>query len=277
MAKQFKDLDEALGWLETYEPTTKGASAQSTTDRFDEKYAELDSASKKLIDKLRTESSYDKRNTWDNQGNASTFRSTVTDNPYFTTYRPAKYALADIDADGKIDSNSDTLLLGNYMAGRRGDELFGNIPSEGAQRSNQEILDYLAEITSDPELSAAFDFDEDGNLTEDDFMLLTRHSFGLTGDALTKDITNTSPTKVQDNLAYVDVGAEVGLTDFNDISETYSPLDIDQDGKVDESYDTLVNKIKKSGKSEKAAKAIAGAVASYKAKGGGKGPTAKQK
>ena len=53
--------------------------------------------------------------------------------------------------------------------------------------------------------------------------------------------------------------------------------DEDQDGKVDESYNTLVNKIKKSGKSEKAAKAIAGAVASYKAKGGGKGPTTKQK
>ena len=53
--------------------------------------------------------------------------------------------------------------------------------------------------------------------------------------------------------------------------------DEDQDGKVDESYNTLVNKIKKSGKSDKAAKAIAGAVASYKAKGGGKGPTAKQK
>jgi len=44
-----------------------------------------------------------------------------------------------------------------------------------------------------------------------------------------------------------------------------------------ESYDTLVNKLKKQGKSKKAAKAIAGAVASYKAKGGGKGPTAKQK
>ena len=53
--------------------------------------------------------------------------------------------------------------------------------------------------------------------------------------------------------------------------------DEDQDGKVDESYATLVNKIEKSGKSEKAAKAIAGAVASYKSKGGGKGPTAKQK
>jgi hypothetical protein len=46
---------------------------------------------------------------------------------------------------------------------------------------------------------------------------------------------------------------------------------------VDESYDTLVKKLKKQGKSSKAAGAIAGAVASYKAKGGGKGPTAKQK
>lgn len=45
---------------------------------------------------------------------------------------------------------------------------------------------------------------------------------------------------------------------------------------LDESYATLVNKLKKQGKSEKAAKAIAGAVAAYKAKGGGSGPTAKQ-
>jgi hypothetical protein len=44
-----------------------------------------------------------------------------------------------------------------------------------------------------------------------------------------------------------------------------------------EDYDSLVKKIRKQGKSKKAAKAIAGAVASYKAKGGGKGPTAKQK
>ena len=55
----------------------------------------------------------------------------------------------------------------------------------------------------------------------------------------------------------------------------YSPSKDKKD--VDESYNTLVNKIKKQGKSEKAAKAIAGAVASYKAKDGGKGPTAKQK
>lgn len=48
-------------------------------------------------------------------------------------------------------------------------------------------------------------------------------------------------------------------------------------GKMEESYKTLVNKLEKQGKSEKASKAIAGAIASYKKKGGGKGPTAKQK
>jgi hypothetical protein len=47
-------------------------------------------------------------------------------------------------------------------------------------------------------------------------------------------------------------------------------------GKTNESYATLVNKLEKQGKSEKASKAIAGAVASYKAKGGGTGPTKKQ-
>ena len=47
--------------------------------------------------------------------------------------------------------------------------------------------------------------------------------------------------------------------------------------KIKEDYASLVSKLKKQGKSEKAAKAIAGAMASYKAKGGGKGPTAKQK
>ena len=46
---------------------------------------------------------------------------------------------------------------------------------------------------------------------------------------------------------------------------------------LEEDYDSFVSKLKKQGKSTKAAKAIAGAVASYKAKGGGKGPTAKQK
>jgi hypothetical protein len=46
---------------------------------------------------------------------------------------------------------------------------------------------------------------------------------------------------------------------------------------LDESFEKLVGKLEKQGKSKKAATAIAGAVAAYKAKGGGKGPTAKQK
>lgn len=50
-----------------------------------------------------------------------------------------------------------------------------------------------------------------------------------------------------------------------------------EEEKVDESYETLKKKIQGQGKSAKAASAIAGAVAAYKAKGGGKGPTAKQK
>jgi hypothetical protein len=53
--------------------------------------------------------------------------------------------------------------------------------------------------------------------------------------------------------------------------------DGDYEEDIDESYDSLVKKIRKQGKSKKAASAIAGAVASYKSKGGGKGPTAKQK
>jgi hypothetical protein len=53
--------------------------------------------------------------------------------------------------------------------------------------------------------------------------------------------------------------------------ETYNRMSLE------ESYEKLVKKIKGQGKSEKAAKAIAGAIAAYKAKGGGKGPTAKQK
>jgi hypothetical protein len=48
-------------------------------------------------------------------------------------------------------------------------------------------------------------------------------------------------------------------------------------GKMEESYETLKKKIQGQGKSAKAAGAIAGAIAAYKAKGGGKGPTAKQK
>ena len=80
--------------------------------------------------------------------------------------------------------------------------------------------------------------------------------------------------------AMVDVASEEYVIEV-DIDEGlpkgYWDKKMDAKDEVSEDYDSLVNKIKKQGKSEKAAKAIAGAVASYKAKGGGKGPTAKQK
>jgi hypothetical protein len=67
------------------------------------------------------------------------------------------------------------------------------------------------------------------------------------------------------------------ITTINQIIKVIEKLTKNTNESVDESYEALVKKIKGQGKSEKAAKAIAGAVASYKAKGGGKGPTAKQK
>jgi len=66
------------------------------------------------------------------------------------------------------------------------------------------------------------------------------------------------------------------ITNINQIIKVIDKLPKNTNESVDESYEALVNKLKKQGKSEKASKAIAGAVASYKAKGGGSGPTAKQ-
>jgi hypothetical protein len=67
------------------------------------------------------------------------------------------------------------------------------------------------------------------------------------------------------------------ITTVKQIMQVIEKLTKNANKPVDESYEALVKKIKGQGKSEKAAKAIAGAVASYKAKGGGKGPTSKQK
>jgi len=72
-------------------------------------------------------------------------------------------------------------------------------------------------------------------------------------------------------------GDEIDSADTDDVTIDRPDKDAEIGFALDEDYDSLVNKIKKQGKSEKAAKAIAGAVASYKAKGGGKGPTAKQR
>jgi hypothetical protein len=72
-------------------------------------------------------------------------------------------------------------------------------------------------------------------------------------------------------------GDEIDSANTDDVTIDRPDKDAEIGFALDEDYDSLVNKIKKQGKSEKASKAIAGAVASYKAKGGGKGPTAKQR
>lgn len=79
------------------------------------------------------------------------------------------------------------------------------------------------------------------------------------------------------NLAAKAVAKKLGKTGVEEgLPKGYWAPKIPGD-KMEESFKQLVGKLKKQGKSEKAATAIAGAVASYKAKGGGKGPTTKQK
>ena len=91
---------------------------------------------------------------------------------------------------------------------------------------------------------------------------------------LIKEAHLGNPLNEEDRATRVDkmMSGEYDDEDYKD-SKRYDDIR----DEVDESYDSLVKKIEKQGKSKKAAKAIAGAVASYKAKGGGKGPTAKQK
>ena len=93
-------------------------------------------------------------------------------------------------------------------------------------------------------------------------------------DKLSKPVKEGLPKGYWDkNIDAEDEGKKVAEIDEKEVEDEQVGVG---DG-LGESYNTLVNKIEKSGKGKKAAKAIAGAVASYKAKGGGKGPTAKQK
>ena len=104
-----------------------------------------------------------------------------------------------------------------------------------------------------------------------------------------RDITSAPHTNVKGEMgAYDPAKRAASLKRLADFGSKKNDDEIEEglpkgywskkiEGGVDESFEKLVGKLKKGGKSEKAAKAIAGAVASYKAKGGGKGPTAKQK
>jgi len=103
-----------------------------------------------------------------------------------------------------------------------------------------------------------------------------------------RDITSAPHTNVKGEMgAYDPAKREASLKKLANFGPKKKDNEIEEGlpkgyfkkatAELDESFEKLVGKLKKQGKSEKAAKAIAGAVASYKAKGGGKGPTAKQK
>ena len=207
-AKQFKNLDEALGWLERYEPTTKGNSAGVTRNRFNVEYFKLYPASKRLIDDLRNDSSYDGRNTLDNQGTATAFRSKVlAEDSEYAGYAPV-YSPFDIDADGNVDALTDGMLLLRYLFNLSGNSLLKDAVakktalSDGATRTDEEIEQYLRDATGQnndgvggagskdydsnyPLIEEIFDIDDSGDVDAlTDGLMLIRYLFNLTGKSL---------------------------------------------------------------------------------------------
>jgi hypothetical protein len=173
------------------------------------------------------------------------------------------------------------------------------LPSEEDAKAAlvKRVLDKLAKQKMEEGLPKGFfdkamdakDEDQDGKVDED--LLKKGSKISMALDALDRAAEEAALSGEQFKTLMAAFNKEMGLDEgydsappnnnvfFKGPTKAGDKIDKDEDIKdeVDESYDTLVNKIKKQGKSGKAAKAIAGAVASYKAKGGGKGPTAKQK
>ena len=146
-----------------------------------------------------------------------------------------------------------------------------------AEKLAKELKEGLPKGFWDKKIDAK-DEDQDGKIDEEQGMDPERF-VGSGGDEIDSD--NISNKTVDNPAQDAEIG--FGLEEFaygdgsNDPFDSGELADGDYEEDIEESYNTLVNKIKKQGKSAKAAKAIAGAVASYKAKGGGKVPTAKQK
>jgi len=128
----------------------------------------------------------------------------------------------------------------------------------------------------DPISEGSCGYGEDGKL-ETKLKEIIRKKLGKTPKI--KDMMSTKKMKTPSGLAfYSDFDIKEIIKKLNEgLPKGYWDKKMDAKDEVNEDYDSLVSKLKKQGESGKAAKAIAGAVASYKAKGGGKGPTSKQK
>ncbi len=146
-----------------------------------------------------------------------------------------------------------------------------------AEKLAKELKEGLPKGFWDKKIDAK-DEDQDGKIDEEQGMDPERF-VGSGGDEIDSD--NISNKTVDNPAQDAEIGFGLEEDAYGDGSkdpfDSGELADGDYEEDIEESYNTLVNKIKKQGKSAKAAKAIAGAVASYKAKGGGKGPTAKQK
>ena len=110
--------------------------------------------------------------------------------------RPAEFVRADgtyspldLDQNGVVDALTDGLLVLRYLFGLTGDGVTKGALAGDATRTAEEVLEYLDWVKSHPEseLYKAFDLDNSGEIDAlTDGLMLLRHSFGLTGDAVTK-------------------------------------------------------------------------------------------
>ncbi|PTN35132.1 DUF1566 domain-containing protein [Desulfonatronum sp. SC1] len=91
----------------------------------------------------------------------------------------------DVDQDGRVNALTDGLLIMRYLAGNRGEDLTRDALGQNARRTNAN--DIVAFLDS-PACQTMLDVDGDGVLSQEtDGVLVTRHMFGYSGDALVQD------------------------------------------------------------------------------------------
>ena len=110
-------------------------------------------------------------------------------NPEELSRTDGTYSPLDLDQNGVVDALTDGLMVLRYLFGLSGDGVTQGALAGDATRTAEEVLEYLDWVKSheESELYKAFDLDNSGDLDAlTDGLMLLRHSFGLTGDAVTK-------------------------------------------------------------------------------------------
>lgn len=90
-------------------------------------------------------------------------------------------SLLDVDLNGEVDALTDGLMFLRYMFGLTGTSLVESAVQEGAQRTVEQMEDFLSDLT----VRKVIDIDLDGNVDAlTDGLLILRYMFGLRGEAL---------------------------------------------------------------------------------------------